>query len=516
MGGGIAMRAKHLLFAMFVVALLSFGSQSVPAQAVTAGSKCTSLGAQQKTGSKTFVCTKSGSKKIWVLKKVAAPKLPQTPSPFPLPSPVSHNWTGPCDFDPFVPQEWKSVQAYLKSFNYCDAPYTLEAASLGAETPTIPLTGSEGLTNLSTCKIQDQRTRFSPIAFSSTRQDKHPGPNTRFQIVPVQTLDAPGTGSTPVQDYGHYFKYLETLLEYMSDGDTNVTFSVPDHYAKLNVNIRDAGIGVHGQPTPSGKTFFQSAISAVDPEVDFSSVDRVIVVIPGQSDPSFLGVQPYVSGATSEGNVVGMSLQPISSSTKLGERQYLLAHPMSILHELFHSGVGLDDHSGNQKWLIGPDLGMANWGLMSTMKTDLSGWEKWLKGFMLDSQIRCVNLSETTNHWIIPGGVKSTKQKLLVIPISSSKVVVIESVRAKGINYKLAKQSEGALVYVVDASEIRHAYGISLILPEGRVMEVESQTVKFIGASAPLKLGESVSVEGVRIQVIEAGVFGDVIQVQKQ
>ena len=510
------MLIRKSVSALSLVVLLLAGGPTFSAEAVTAGSKCVNLGAQQKTGSKTFVCTKSGSKKIWVVKKVAAPKLPQAPSPSPLPSTVSHNWTGPCDFDPFVPQEWKSVQAYLKSFNYCDAPYKFEAAFLGPETPTIPLVGSLGLTDLSTCKIQDQRTRYSPIAFSSSRNDIHPGPNTRFQIVPVQTLDAPGTGSTPLQDYGHYFKYLETYLEYMSDGDSNVTFSVPDHYTKLNVNIRDAGIGVHGQPTPSGKSFFQSAISAVDPEVDFSSVDRVIVVIPGQSDPSFLGVQPYVSGATSEGNILGMSLQPISSASKLGDRQYLLAHPMSILHELFHSGVGLDDHSGNQKWQIGPDLGMANWGLMSTMKTDLSGWEKWLKGFMLDSQIRCVALSQTTNHWIIPGGIKSRNQKLLVIPLSASKVIVVESVRAKGINYKLAKQSEGALVYVVDASEIRHAYGMSLILPEGRIMEIESPTVKFLGASAPLKLGESVVIEGVQIKVLEAGAFGDVVQVQKQ
>jgi hypothetical protein len=333
----------------------------------------------------------------------------------------------------------------------------------------------------------------------------------------VQTPDAPATGSTPQEEYGKYFRYIESVLEYMSDGVTDVTFAVPNHYSKMNQNIKDASIGKHGPPTPAARSFFQSAIDAVDPEVDFSNVDAIIVVIPGKSDATLLGVQPYVSGQSNEGQIyTGISLQPISAESNLGNRDYLGMQPLGVLHELFHAGDGLDDHYGNQKWQIGPDLGMANWGLMSTIKSDQLGWEKWLRGMTLDSQVLCVNSSSTSTHWIVPGGVKSTKQKLLVVPISSSKVIVMESVRAKGINYKLAKQSEGVLVYVVDATDIRHGYGMSLVMPEGRVMEVESQTVKFLGASAPLKLGESVLVEGVRIKVIEAGVFGDVIQVTKQ
>lgn len=483
------------------------------AAGVTAGAKCTKLGSVVKASSRSFVCTKVGTKKLWVVKKTTTPKASPSPS-LTTPPPVVKTWAGPCDFDTSVPSEWKSVQTYLRSFNYCDAPYKFEPANLGFDVPKTQLTETLGARDLYPCKIEDQRSLYEPIAFAPKRLPLHPRPTTRFQVIPIETLDAPYKGKSPNDEYGHYFRYIESFLEYIADGTSDVTFNVPKEYVKVATRIESAGVGKHGPPTQSGRKFFQDAISALDDVVNFSQVDYVLVVIPGDSNPTLLGVQPWVRGETREGPVLnGMSLQPISATSQLGNMEYLGAQPFGVLHELFHGGGSLDDHYGDRKWKLGPNLGMANWGLMSTIKTDLSGWEKWLMGFTMDSQVACVNGSAESAHWLIPGGIKSSMQKLLVIPISKSKVIVVESVRAKGVNYKLAKQSEGALVYTVDASEQRHGYGMSLVMPADRVMEVESPTVKFLGASAPLKLGESVTVEGYQIKVLEAGAFGDVISV---
>jgi M6 family metalloprotease-like protein len=455
-----------------------------------------------------LICTVVAKKKVWKAK----------PSTFVKFTAATYPWQSACELDPFVPSEWKEVQNYLASVNYCDAPYTILPVSLSAQKPTTVQTHPGELAELNQCKLKNQRTNGNVTGFAngSFPFGAHPGPNTRFQLIPIQTLDSAEPKAAPLVEYAKYVKYLENILEYISDGPSDVTFASPDHYIKMNVKLADYGIGIHGQPTTLGREFFNSAVKAVDPEIDFSKSDYSIVVIPAESKPNLLAVQPYASGVSAEGPVENMlSLHPSSAARELGNRDYLGIQPLGVFHELYHGGLGLDDHYGDQRWQLGADLGMANWGLMSTIKSDLAGWEKWIVGFTLDSQVRCADPNKTSTHWLIPGGVKSTNQKLLVVPLSATKAIVVESLRPAGVNYKIPKVSQGALVYTVDVADQRHGYGMQLVVSEGRILEKESQTEKFIGASAPLKLNQSVVVDGIQIKVIEAGVFGDVIKVSK-
>jgi hypothetical protein len=52
---------------------------------------------------------------------------------------------------------------------------------------------------------------------------------------------------------------------------------------------------------------------------------------------------------------------------------------------------------------------------------------------------------------------------------------------------------------------------MKLILPKNR----SPGTVPYTFAEAPLRKGESVNYEGVKISIIESGNFGDVIKVEK-
>lgn len=488
---------------------ISLAFAGTSAFAASVGGSCVKLGTTSKSGTKTLICKAVGKKKLWTIKTVSPAKPAVDPR-------LTKVWTSACELDPFVPAEWKPVQSYLKSFNYCDAPYTFAPVTTVTGQPVSQVTANSSLADISKCRLVNQRSRFGNIGFPTTEIKTHPGPTTRFQVIPVRTLDSAQTGSTPQAEYGHYFKYIESVLEYISDGAADVSFSVPSTYYSLNVNISDAGIGKHGPPNSAGKAFFDAAIKAVDKDVDFSNVDYSLVIIPAQSKANLLGVQPWVSGVSAEGPVENaLSLSPISAVNELKNMDYLGVQPLGVLHELYHGGFELDDHYGNQKWSMGADLGMANWGLMSTIKSDLTAWEKWIVGFHLNSQVRCADTSSTSTHWLVPGGIKTTKSKLLVVPLSSTKVIVVESVRPAGLNYKVPKQSQGALVYLVDVAEARHGYGMSLLMPAGRVLEVEGPNEKFIGASAPLKLNETLTIEGITLKVIEAGTFGDVIQVSK-
>jgi hypothetical protein len=63
----------------------------------------------------------------------------------------------------------------------------------------------------------------------------------------------------------------------------------------------------------------------------------------------------------------------------------------------------------------------------------------------------------------------------------------------------------------VDVSINKHGLGMKLILPQNR----SPGTVPYTFAEAPLRKGESVNYEGVKISIIESGNFGDVIKVEK-
>ena len=101
----------------------------------------------------------------------------------------------------------------------------------------------------------------------------------------------------------------------------------------------------------------------------------------------------------------------------------------------------------------------------------------------------------------------------LVVPIGRTKAIAIESHRAGGMNFKLNKASQGALVYLINSEDTRHGFGINVVKPINRKTIYSDRF--FVLADAPLKLNESVTLEGYKITVVEAGAFGDVVKVEK-
>jgi hypothetical protein len=77
--------------------------------------------------------------------------------------------------------------------------------------------------------------------------------------------------------------------------------------------------------------------------------------------------------------------------------------------------------------------------------------------------------------------------------------------------YKWPKNTWGALTYVVDVTKEEHGQGMKLILPKNRSAGILPYSL----AEAPLRIGESVIYEGVKISIVESGTFGDVVKVEK-
>jgi hypothetical protein len=481
-----------------IIALLSVFSlfltlPLIPANATAkAGAKCNKAGITSVASGKTYTCIKSGKKLVWDKGAATTKSVDQFVDQV-------QPTTFICKTDTWAPAAWKPYQDYLKSRNNaCDmnfyrfVPYE-SAVYSGTQitTPKSELLSSES------CKVR--KTNNGPmLGFSSQQSNLTPYSKAKFQVVPIETTDYKSS-STPKKDYGHYFELLESWVKNNSDNGSSFEVKIPDKYIALNKSLKDyKNIDLHGYPTPEGQQFHKDLITAADPFINFSGNDLIIVVVPPQVDQNLLGTNPWGTQVTTqEGNFWRfLTITPFDFTHGGANASFL--GPQLLLHEMHHSYFDFGDHGD----------GMGGWGLMSLPSvTDLLGWDKYIAGYYSDQQIRCLPSAKSISL-LTPNVATSQNEKLAVIPISSSKIIVIESVRVGGFNYKLPKSSEGVLVYEVNIDETDYHKGVYLI-----------STVRGLSTDnklgAPLRLNETVVASGYKISVIQTGNFGDIVEVQK-
>jgi len=169
---------------------------------------------------------------------------------------------------------------------------------------------------------------------------------------------------------------------------------------------------------------------------------------------------------------------------------------MWLNHETGHS-LGLPDlyaFAGGHPHVGQFDL-MGN---IAGESPSLLGYQRWLLDWVTDEQVYC----QTTPEEMVelspietPDGVK-----LLVVPLSASRAVIVESRRAIGVDAAMPK--EGALVYTVDAE---------IVTGEGPINIAAADGVPFY--DAPLLTGEAREVEGITIEVVDQGEDFDLVRV---
>jgi hypothetical protein len=527
---------KHLRLVALIIPMVLVASNSYAA--VKAGSSCSKAGIKSVSAGKTFTCVKSGKKLVWnkgVSISVAkpAPSASATPSPAPTQSPVAtepakveitmenFNWTSVCQEDPWVPADWKTYQTWaLKNQNFgCARPLRFYDAPLTSVTPKTELTSGNNLTNIETCKIRTENpTNSGPDIGFYGRSPINLGGKITIQIVPLQFNDFVRETS-PLEDHKKYFDYLKDGFFKLSDGLMDITWSVPDKYYPTGTDLRsyfnDSTFkkGTFIYPLMDVEKYRKDLIAAVDPYIDFSKVDMVFIMVPPSVPSQYVahGTNDFNYLSTKEKRVDALyRVPPVSMEDR---SSWYGVEPFLHFHEFMHPIGKMDDHVGDEFGREGPDIGTGMWGNMSGMMMDFLVWDKWKAGIMRDSQIRCADPNKESVHWLKPSTIFGEYEKGLVIPVSKSKVIVIESMRSYGFNFKVPKKTNGALVYTVDTSVKKRAHGVNVIRPKSRTGSYD--TDPFPMWDAALKNGESMTVDGYKISVVESGDFGDVIKVEK-
>ena len=539
---------RRLLVGLVAVLSLSLITAQLSVAAVTPGAKCSKAGATSTYNGKKYTCVKSGKKLVWnkgvavakpapVASPTPAPVATPTPTPTPTvtatpaPTPTevitaeNFRFESLCEKDPFVPTEWAAYQEFAlrNDIFSCARPYRFKMVTQPKTQPLQVLTPKSGLNNIESCKLTHGQ-RDGQIAFSSWINPKIVmNQRLNVQVIPIEFSDFPSS-KTVVGDHENYFNYIKSGYYNISDGQVNVNFKIPSNYFKINKKISayntgkryDRGGGIWNWASMDMNAMFKDIVSTVDPAIDFSNLDLVFFVVPPTTDNDFIShgfPAPYPQLRTAEGFIPYWYFSPPMAA--VNRKSWYGVEPYLHLHELMHGMNKLDDHYGDGEFgRRDGDAGTGNWSTMSGMSTDFLFWDKWITYMVSDEQVLCAKTDAISTHWIKPSNYFGKEEKMLVIPVDSTKVLVVESMRAAGFNLKLPKISEGALVYLVDISKTEHGRGINVLRPANRTGTIYARG-DFALSDAPLKLGDSITSNGFKITVVESGDFGDVVKVEK-
>jgi hypothetical protein len=415
-----------------------------------------------------------------------------------------------CEKDPKVPAAWKKYQDFTWNYPACPHPYRYVSGKLSSKKPKTAQSDRSELLGVDQCMIAN----YFGAQRAKQARGEILGPNYTIQFVPFQTPDYK-VKSNPQKDYKDWVKAMEDIMNKSSDLPFNFKIVVPDKYFMLPTDLKNYGVGSKsGGNTGNFLKLAQDVVAAADSEINFAGSNSVWFVGPPTSKKIDLsGLALYNQNVVTQEKTFPRTLvtnHPYNYDLKNRQKsgnEFDGSAGLGLMHEWGHSSgtftilsevVGLPDQ-------------MMDWGVMQKKDGDWLALHKWILQMISDDQIRCASKSKVTTHWLKPSTIKGGYEKLLMVPLSGSDYIAVESIRPYGYSYKIPKCQQGALVYVA------HLYGKGW---DERTIHIPSTSKKKgcpgrgISEKGALVKGDSVSYGGVKITVVEAGDFGDVIKIE--
>jgi len=148
-----------------------------------------------------------------------------------------------------------------------------------------------------------------------------------------------------------------------------------------------------------------------------------------------------------------------------------------------------------------------NW---STAAIAINAWNRYIQGWLTESQVRCVepkDLASPVETLITPIEREAGGIKAVMIPLSSKKILVMESRRSEGYD-SLSDEQAGLLVYTVDMT-IQSIEG-------GWNTQRRPGSTRPDFTDAALKAGDKITVDSIQIEVISRDASGDLVRLSRR
>jgi hypothetical protein len=310
-------------------------------------------------------------------------------------------------------------------------------------------------------------------------------------IIPVEFTDVKGTGS-PAEIYREMAKGTADFFYKQSRQTVKFEFTTLSEYLNLKVPVNTFKMGSYNGGDPY--SYLQAGLKAVENLIDISDFDIAYVLPPSTVRPDQIAYGPAFPAQINSNNYENATGRVLNAVTGGADAWQSLSGAgwKWMSHETGHTFGLYDWYTLDGTNPYGPwDLMSHNW---STEAIELNAWNRYISGWLSDSQVKCLELNQlsgTPKSYLIEAiGVDSSKPKSVMVKLNDSRILVIEARATAGLD-KLQANQTGILVYVVDTS-VPTIKGIAKTYSRANV----DTSLR----DAPLKPGESISVEGVTIK----------------
>ncbi len=333
----------------------------------------------------------------------------------------------------------------------------------------------------------------------------------KWALIPIDFPDLRGQENFRAR-VDDQMKLLSDWFEVVSGGRFKVEWVVADNWVTLpeetgeyvipeSVNLRDAA---------NGPKLFVDAMNSADPDFDFTGIQTVNFILPagqtfiGEGSQGFPWDEAVRSYASDEGKISSYSI-PGAFFDLPGKTYWSY-----WAHEFGHS-IGLP-HVGASRGNLPP---FNPWDLMGGQdgpSKELSGWLRFLTGWLDSDQVFCKDAAKISDLEVnlVPLSDDKSGTKFVVVPLTETKALLIESRRETKFSCKTSPSRDGVLVYVYDAT-LGHNEDFLIPISPGKRPNQSDDCNSLSGRGTPtnpdylLRKGDLVNVDGIQVKVLSTG-----------
>lgn len=364
--------------------------------------------------------------------------------------------------------------------------------------------------NVELCKIRENnRNRENagesklPTGFPGLTIAQKTG-TVKWALIPIDFPDLVGEENfkSRVNDQ---MKMASDWFATVSEGKFKVEWVVADNWVRMPKASNEYKIerSENLDRAPNGLKIWNDAMLQSDKTFDFTGIQTVNFILPKGQDFITESSQGFPWDAavknlvTNEGRVSSFSIP--------GK---IFDHPKRVYwsywaHEFGHAmGIPHVGSSRDPNPYLGLDL-MSN---QEGESRELSGWLRFVSGWLEDEKVYCKEISEleSTEITLVPLSNSDKGLKMVVVPVSQTKAVVIESRRETKFSCPMPSKRNGVLVYTYDATLSHGQDFLKPIAPDLRLVESSPNCLVVPYPNPILYKGQKISVEGVNIEIMDS------------
>jgi M6 family metalloprotease-like protein len=323
-------------------------------------------------------------------------------------------------------------------------------------------------------------------------------------VVPVDFPDVPAA-SSPVTLYTPIVEGVRDFYYAQSYGRLAMDYTIAPNWLRMPFASTRYNLG-EGSSNRDFGGYVREIIRLTDNLFEYEKFDMVYFLPPSNIPRSSIAIGPaYVSPFSTRNGYI------INASTG-GWDMFNVPVPNSarnwMAHETGHNFGIYDIDLDHESQTLG------NWSVMannwSRNAIEHTGWDRYLLGWLTGTQVTCLpkyNLTTSGTTVVLNPLVRQNMEnKVAIIPLTTTKLLVLESRKSEGFDVIPAGR-EGVVAYTVDMT-------LGTLGGGYRIQRRPGSTDTVFFEDAALRTGDSITVEGVTVTVNALATTGDTVNVR--